>query len=142
MNLSHRLPVCTRGAFFWSACVVVWFAVLFYLSHGDKIPDAGLEIPHLDKVAHFGYFFGGGGLLAAALFFRERSMPWSRLILIVTVVLSLVGVFDEWHQSWFESRTGNDVFDWLADTLGAFCGAVVFRKVHGILLPPQSLAAR
>ncbi len=93
-----------------------------------------LDIPHFDKVVHFGYFFGGGGLLSAALFLAKRP-SWRQLTLIVTVVISLIGIWDEFHQSFFENRTGNDFGDWLADTLGALCGALVFRVMHRRVLP-------
>ena len=124
-----------QSARFWGVCFVLWFILLNLLSHGDKFHPPGgfmFDIPHFDKVVHFGYFFGGGGLFSAALYFR-RKLPWGKLILTVTVLLSLIGVMDEFHQSFFANRTGNDPGDWLADTLGAFCGALVFRKLHHLL---------
>ena len=117
---------------FWAACFVLWFVVLNLLSHGDKFHPPGsfpFDIPHLDKIVHFGFFFGGAGLLSAALFLKKRP-AWGRLILIVTATLSLIGVWDEFHQSFFANRTGNDPGDWLADTLGALSGALVFKKLH------------
>lgn len=116
---------------FWAICFGFWFAILNYLSHGNRIPGNSnwLNIPHFDKIAHFGFFFGGSGLLSAALFYFF-GLSWKRLAIIVTVTMSLIGVWDEFHQSFFPSRTGNDVGDWLADTLGALCGTFVFRLLH------------
>lgn len=125
-----------RNPRFWAICFIFWFIVLNLLSHGDKFHPPGnfaFDIPHFDKVVHFGYFFGGGGLLSAAFYFKKKP-SWARLILITTVTLSIIGIWDEFHQSFFENRTGNDPGDWLADTLGAFSGALVFRKLHGRLL--------
>ncbi len=124
---------------FWRTSFVVWFVALNLLSHGDKFHPSGpfflfFEIPHFDKILHFGYFFGGGGLLAAALHYRSHPSR-KRLLLMVTLVLSGIGVVDEYHQSFFKNRTGNDPFDWLADTLGAFFGALVFSLSHQRLLP-------
>lgn len=122
---------------FWGGCFVLWFILLNFFSHGDRFSPPGgfmLDIPHFDKVVHFGYFFGGGGLLSAALFLAKRP-SWRQLTLIVTVVISLIGIWDEFHQSFFENRTGNDFGDWLADTLGALCGALVFRVMHRRVLP-------
>ena len=118
------------------SCFVLWFIILNLLSHGDKFHPPGtfaFDIPHLDKVVHFGFFFGGSGLLSAFLFFKKKT-SWRQLTLIVTVALSLIGVWDEYHQSFFENRTGNDPGDWFADTLGAFTGTLVFRKFHKLLL--------
>ena len=124
-----------RSARFWASCFALWFILLNMLSHGDKFHPPGsfmFDILHFAKVVHFGYFFGGGGLLSAALHFG-KNLSWKRLILIVTLSLSLIGMMDEFHQSFFANRTGNDPGDWLADTLGAFCGAFVFRKLHRLL---------
>ncbi len=120
---------------FWSLCFLLWFILLNFLSHGDKFhPDyPPIEIPHLDKIIHFGYFFGGAGLLSAAYFFKKHP-SWTRLVLGITLTLSLIGIWDEYHQSFFQNRSGNDLGDWLADTLGALFGALTFRLLHHRLL--------
>jgi len=123
-----------QSARFWTACFITWFILLNFLSHGNKLPDGvNIDIPHLDKIVHFGFFFGGAGLLSAALFFKSQP-SWLKLTLIVTITLSLIGIWDEYHQSFFENRTGNDPGDWLADTLGALCGSLVFRLLHRKLI--------
>ncbi|MGC6467312.1 MAG: VanZ family protein [Akkermansiaceae bacterium] len=117
---------------FWAICFGVWFIILNLLSHGDRFHPPGVfafNIPHFDKIAHFGYFFGGSGLLSAALYFSFKP-SWMRLSIIVTLTLSIIGVWDEYHQSFFINRTGNDPADWLFDTLGALCGTFVFRLLH------------
>ena len=121
---------------FWAGCFLVWFILLNLFSHGHRFHppvDFIFNIPHFDKVVHFGFFFGGAGLLSAAVFF-SRKPSWRQLVIIVTVTLSLIGIADEFHQSFFKNRSGNDPWDWLADTLGAFCGVLVFQKLHKILL--------
>ncbi len=81
---------------------MIWAVVLCWLSHGDLPNGVEMpEIPFFDKVLHFGYFFGGGGLLSAYLFFQKKKRPWSRLLFIAVVSLAVVGVLDEWHQSFF-----------------------------------------
>lgn len=120
---------------FWFGCFTLWFVVLNLLSHGNKFHPPGtfaFDIPHFDKIVHFGFFLGGSGLLSASLFLAKRP-SWRSLILTVTFSLSLVGIWDEFHQSFFENRTGNDPGDWLADTLGAFCGSIIFRRYHKCL---------
>ncbi len=131
---------------FWKSIFVVWFIALNLLSHGDKFHPSGtffffFEIPHFDKILHLGYFFGGGGLLAAALHYRSDPSR-KRLLLMVTLILSGIGIIDEYHQSFFKNRTGNDPFDWLADTLGAFFGALVFSLSHRRLLPTQAISPK
>jgi hypothetical protein len=127
-----------RSSRFWIVCFVLWFITLNLLSHGNRFHPAGsfifiFEIPHFDKIVHFGYFFGGSGLLSAALYLAQKP-SWMRLSLIVTAILSLIGIWDEYHQSFFINRTGNDPMDWLADTLGAYFGTLVFRLLHHKIL--------
>lgn len=130
-------PPMKRSARFWIFCFALWFVVMNLLSHGDRFHPPGmliiLGIPHFDKVVHFGYFFGGGGLLSAVLFFTFKP-SWKKLTIIVTLTLSIIGIWDEYHQSFFANRSGNDPGDWFFDTVGAFCGALVFRASHGILM--------
>lgn len=128
------MPGIVRKPGFWLGTFILWSAVLYWLSSTvPPLPD-GPKVPHFDKVAHFGYFFGGGGLLAA-FFFRLRpdSPPWGRIIAATAVILSVIGMLDEWHQTFTEGRSGNDPGDWLADTLGALVGALVFRRLHWLI---------
>ena len=90
----------------------------------------------VDKILHFGYFFGGAGLLSAALFLQKRwNWHWSTIHLFVVLALFAVGSLDEWHQSWYEYRTGNDSADLSADILGALAGTLLFRKLQPKLFP-------
>jgi len=116
---------------FWLICVVIWFVSLWVLSSNSHTNDNLPQIANIDKVAHFGFFFGGGGLLSALLYRRKAESPdWARLICTVTLIISAVGVLDEIHQSFTPGRSGNDVYDWMADTLGGLTGAIVFKLLH------------
>ncbi|NNC90346.1 MAG: VanZ family protein [Akkermansiaceae bacterium] len=134
------VPRVAHSPYFWLSSFLAWFLALWALSSMALITTGGPEIPGLDKVLHFGYFFGGAGLLSPALFLlRYRpgiSFHWPTLVLLVVIILAAVGALDEWHQSWTPERTGNDPADWLADVLGALAGALVFRRFHRLLLPP------
>jgi len=121
----------SRNPWFWFACFAGWFGILWLLS--SRAGDAGglPPIAGLDKVAHFGYFFGGGGLFSAFLFRLRPDRPrWLWIVVSVAVTFSLIGWLDEHHQSHVPGRTGNDPGDWLADVSGALCGALVFRRLH------------
>jgi VanZ family protein len=126
-----RLP---RNPRFWLAGFLLWFGVLWVLS-SFRVPSEGVPpIPHLDKIVHFGYFFGGSGLLCAWLFRRSPERPdWAKLIATAVLVIALVGALDEFHQSFTPGRSGNDPGDWLADLLGAIAGAFTFKRFHHLL---------
>ncbi len=128
------MPRVSRRPLFWLTTVLVWFGVLWVLSSGVHPEVAMPPIYGFDKVAHFGYFFGGAGLFAAFLFRMDPVSPrWRRIVALTVVMMGLVGWIDEYHQGFVPGRTGNDPFDWLADVIGGFCGALVFKAFHGRL---------
>ena len=107
---------------FWRALVVIWAAVLWWLSSQSKLPSPA-KFEGIDKVEHAIYFAGGGmcfllGLRLAGL--ARHTLP---SITLTVLFCSLVGALDEWHQTFTPGRSGGDVQDWIADTLGGFLGA-------------------
>jgi VanZ family protein len=123
-----RLP---RHPWFWLAGFLIWLVTLWLFSSTSRTAEFTPDIRNFDKVAHFGFFFGGSGLLCAYLFRRREGRPdWKILILTAVVIIGLVGVLDEYHQSFTPGRQGNDPFDWLADFSGALAGALVFKCFH------------
>lgn len=116
---------------FWMAAFVLWSATLWMLSASSPSFQGAPKIPHLDKIAHFGYFFGGAGLLAAFFFRLNPQRPdWRKIIGLTVVILAIVGALDEYHQTFTPGRSGNDRFDWLADLIGAIVGSLTFKRFH------------
>jgi len=120
----------------WWVLFVLWISGVILLStiRGDMIPK--LPIPNrifgigMDKIFHFGLFTTGGILLSGAL---RISFAWRwRTILLVTIIcLSLFGMSDEFHQLYTPKRSGADIGDWLADTLGSTFGAFLLYFFYG-----------
>lgn len=119
---------------FWLACLFLWAATLFILSSlSQTLPDGGPEIPHLDKILHFGYFLGGGFILTTWLLLKKGpTLPWAIGVFLPLAVFAIIGVLDEYHQTFTPGRSGNDAFDWLADILGAGTGILLARRFHPI----------
>lgn len=115
----RRLP---SQPLFWALLWAAWFMVLWSLSSSDPKIDNGPEIPHLDKVMHFGYFMIGGFCVANFLHLKD-VWSWKKIILVSVILGAAVGAIDEYHQSFNPTRSGNDFGDWLADTLGALAGS-------------------
>jgi VanZ family protein len=123
-----RLPPSPK---FWLAAFLFWLAALWMLSsfaiQGPPTP----PVAHLDKVGHFGFFFGGSGLLTAFLYRLNPDRPnWKLIFVVVIGVLAAVGALDEWRQSLVPGRSGNDLGDWLADLFGAAAGVAIFKAIH------------
>ena len=95
---------------------LAWMAVLFYLSHQPTLDTPSL-FPGQDKLFHmlaYGVlgFFLLGSLTPATDGFTTLQIRGSILI------ASLYGISDEFHQYFIPGRS-SDVWDWVADTLGA-----------------------
>lgn len=85
-----------------------------------------------DKVVHFIMF---GGLTGTVIFDRYRiGTPLNlRQALIVALCSALLGVLVEYLQyAMHIGRTGNDIYDALANTLGSFVAVPVCRWLHWI----------
>jgi VanZ family protein len=116
---------------------IVWMSALFGLSSISlDVPEEVSKMPHFDKIAHFGYFFGGGIILSTWLMLQydDKKIPVIRKVFIRFVLpivfFSLIGAIDEYRQTFVPGRTGNDLYDWLADFLGGTCGVILANSLY------------
>ena len=125
------MPRPLRHPAVWFSTLIFWGALLYFLSSTPGSGGLLITIDHLDKLLHFVYFSGGGFLLTGWLYFRKpENPPWKRILTISIIAIAMVGVLDEWHQSFTPNRSGNDPGDMLADLLGAITGAFVLKTLH------------
>ncbi len=114
---------------------ILWIITLWFLSsHSKVLPEEAPKILHFDKIAHFGYFFGGGYILATWLQLKYdiQSSIFTRYLFPITF-FSIFGAIDEYHQTFTPGRSGNDLYDWIADFLGASFGVLLANYFHWIL---------
>lgn len=124
----------------WLIALISWATTLFILSSlTPTLPTAGPQIPHLDKLLHFGYFLGGGLILATYLRLKKgtHTPPLTRF-LTALIPLAIIGALDEYHQTFTPGRSGNDPLDWLADLLGSATGILLAHLIHPLLLKLSS----
>jgi hypothetical protein len=128
-NNARILPVLC-----WSA-VAAWAAAIIHLSSMEprSLAEFGpwfMRLISMDKLSHAIAFSVGALLLGFAL--RTSTPMRSKMVVCWAVlVISLFGAVDEWHQIYTPGRSGADLGDWLADTLGAALGATIFFHLHG-----------
>lgn len=109
----------------WLSGVVVWAVVLFNLS-AQALPAGALPpLPHIDKVAHLTYFTLGSLCFGRFVSLWAPSWRRGRVVLACVLFAAAVGVVDEYHQSFTPGRSGNDVGDGIADTLGGLVGGAL-----------------
>lgn len=108
----------------WLVLFIGWFGVLFYLS--SIVPEYPPGTAKLsDKLVHYLYFGLGGGLYAGYILLKQKHTPYLVASLIIFCVIVLVGVFDEWHQTFTPGREGNDFGDMIANSLGGLTSALI-----------------
>ena len=104
-------------------------AVIWFLSSQSTLPQIK-GIFGWDKMQHllaFGALSVAVGLWFSPAFWSRRSAV---ALLLTAIIGSAYGAIDEFHQ-YFVGRCC-DIFDWIADTLGAMLGALavmLFMKI-------------
>jgi VanZ family protein len=105
----------------WFDVIVLVFycAFIYWLSSHETLPKLHLFFSFQDKIYHATAYFVMGVLTWRCV----RKQQKMRFIIPIPFLLSVVfcslyGISDEWHQSFVAGRS-SDVFDWLADTIGA-----------------------
>ena len=97
------------------ALLLGYCGLVFLLSHQPTLP-APMLFLHQDKLIH-ATAYAVMAFLAWRVFLNTNQ-PRFMVALISIIFCSLYGVLDELHQSFIDGRDA-DVWDWLADTLGA-----------------------
>jgi len=121
----------------WTAFLpaLLYAAVIFALSaQANPLQSLPPEILVHDKLLHLLEYAVLGALLVPGL--RLAGFSARGALLLAVALASLYGVTDEVHQSFVPGRTA-DVFDWMADTVGAAIGAIVATTATVALRRPR-----
>jgi VanZ family protein len=119
-----QLPRFLSSPTLWRFLVLVWFGTLFWLSSQSNLPSPA-KFEGVDKFEHTIFFAAGGMCFLLGLRLAGFAKTTQTAILLTMLFCAGVGGFDEWHQTYTPGRSGGDVWDWSADTLGGFIGAVL-----------------
>lgn len=115
--LEHRkvLLVYTPLTIYWLALII-----------GTSLPTVSVPSVALgDKLVHFIAYLILSVLLNLALIYQTKSIFLKANHTISALVISSAyGILDEFHQGFIPGRS-QDIFDWVADTIGAIAGVVI-----------------
>lgn len=98
-----------------------------FSAQSNPLPEVTTHV--WDKLLHASEYAGLAFLLARAL--RGEGAPWSVVLALAVVMASAYGASDEVHQAFVPGRD-SAIGDWLADSLGAFMGAMILRGASGL----------
>jgi VanZ family protein len=113
----------------WSA-LLVWAAGILWLSSltRQELPDTAFLFS--DKFNHFVAFAVGGWLAGSALRLSGQGPAIAGRILFTIALVAVFGAIDEALQTFTPGRVGGDLYDWIADFLGAIAGALLTLITH------------
>lgn len=106
--------------------LLAYCGLIFFLSSQSRLIDTPLDFPNKDKLIHATAY----AVMAYAAWkaFRHHIEKCLLLALFSVFFASIYGVSDEFHQSFVVGRDA-DVWDWLADSIGAsIMVAVLYRR--------------
>ncbi len=105
-----------------------WIVLILFLCTlpGSAIPSASIfDKLHVDKIVHF-VLFGGTVLLLAYGYYKQRNAISLLALFSLAAVVTLYGLAIEFIQKYLVPNRSFDMYDLLADGLGALAGALVF----------------
>ncbi|WP_265242154.1 VanZ family protein [Muriicola sp. Z0-33] len=111
---------------FVSWMILITCLSLFTLPGDSDIP--GFDIPNKDKAAHFIFYFGA--LILGCFFLREQTngtLRRTKAVLIIGISVIIYGIIIEVIQEVFTEYRTADIYDALANCIGALAGAVTIK---------------
>ncbi len=117
----------SRSFLWYQLPAFLWAALIFTVSSipGDNLPN--FEFKFMDKLEH-AVAYGILGLLTSRALVNQGRFPnWRRNFFWIAVIIgTLYGISDEFHQLTVRGRRF-DIYDAVADAVGAFLGASAYR---------------
>lgn len=110
---------------------ILWIILILVLCTlpGNDIPsNSFLDKIHFDKFVHFGLFGGIVLFLSLGIYQQKKYISNSTLWLLVLIAAGY-GLAIEFIQKYWAINRSFDMYDLVADTLGAIAGIWVFKIV-------------
>lgn len=125
LKIENKQTSRFNASLLWGICLLAWCSLIFWLSDQPTLPVPEI-FSNQDKLIHAAVY-----AFMAWLFWGTWKPVLrgniSLLAVLAIVFCSAYGASDEWHQSFVQGRDAS-VYDWLADTSGAFLLTVLLWK--------------
>ena len=105
----------------WTLALVLYVALIFFLSSRPHAVPPGLDFMLKDKIAHLGEYMVLGMLLFKSIGWAVTRSKFATFMFLLAIG-STLGAMDEVLQSYVPMRR-MDIYDWYADVLGIIVGA-------------------
>ena len=114
---------------------ILYMVLIFIMSSIPRLslPDVGLRWE--DKFVHLVEYMALSFLLARAFYYQHwKPMSISQAVQLAVIVAVLYAATDEIHQYFVPGRFA-DVWDWVADSIGAYLGGIVAARRLALTRP-------
>ncbi|MGO4289416.1 VanZ family protein [Chitinophaga sp. RAB17] len=114
------------------APAIIWIILILVVCTlpGNDIPsNSFLDKIHFDKFVHFG-LFGGIVLFLSLGIYKQKKYISPRTLVLLVIVAAGYGLAIEFIQKYWAIGRSFDMYDVVADTLGAIAGVWVFKIVR------------
>jgi VanZ family protein len=130
---------CFRHAFFYGGPVLVYAALIYFISSLSSFPESVPSFFGFDKIAHFLEYFFFGCLLYRWFYSTKRYREQRGALLMTMFIGTCYALSDEWHQSFVPGRDAS-LWDALFDVIGVGMGAATYPPIlKGILSTRERL---
>lgn len=105
-----------------------WIILILFLCTmpASDLPSASwMDKLYIDKLVHC-FLFGGTVLLLAYGYYKQRNHISGWMLFGLALTASLYGIAIEFIQKYFTANRHFEVWDIIADSIGAFGGALIF----------------
>lgn len=112
---------------------ILWTMIILFLSLAKmpKTPDLERTIPHLDKIVHFSMYF----IYTFILLFESTNNKKKNTTLIVMLYAIFFGILMEIMQANIFTYRSGDMYDFVANTVGAVSSFVTYPFIIRIIKP-------
>lgn len=122
---------------FWKSIFWAILVVILSTLSGNKVDEIPfMTLPHADKVAHFMLYFVFATLfIHDVIHYKKLNRLQKQILFISLLVIISYGGLMELLQGGIKSiHRSEDIFDFMANSLGAIAAAIVFRFTDPILV--------
>jgi len=116
---------------FWKTFTWAFIVLILSLLPGGEVEKAKfINIPHFDKIVHFVMYYTLNFLLIASLIAKKKlTKPDVQIFLTALACALAYGGVMEFVQGMFAVNRSGDIFDFAANTLGAFAATFSFLPI-------------
>lgn len=115
--------------YYWGPPIILE-GIIFFLS-SNPLPKSVPGIPFVDKIYHAIIYLILALLIWRALFYSSTDFFQKRALLFTLIITILLGISDEWHQSFVPARSP-ELLDLLFDAIGATICVIFLRYYNKV----------